>query len=321
MIELHIDNKQGKLWDISGIASDITWKTSRIGKPASLEFTLVGDGIYQWKEFKVENGYVVRFTYNGANLFYGYIFTITTGTDKQLKITAYDQVRYLLGNDTFVFTNVTADEVIRQIAVKNNLKLGKLDTGNYVIPSLIEDNKKLLDIIMGALDHTLAYKTQLLVFYDDFGKLRLQDIKDMEPAVILGKGHYLYDYSIKKSIDSDTYNQIKFYRDNKETGHRDIFIDKDSNNIGAWGLLQKYEKAEDGWNAAQIEEALARRLALYNREQVTLSVDALGDIKVRAGQFAYILLDEFDTQVYLVEECSHKFSGTDHTMSLDVKVV
>ncbi len=321
MIGLHIDNKQGKLWDLSGIVSDITWKTSRIGKPASLEFTLVGDGLYQWKDFEVQNGYVVRFTYNGANLFYGYVFTISTGTDKQLKITAYDQVRYLLGNDTFVFTNVTADEVVRQIAVKNNLKVGKLDKGAYTIPSMLEDNKKLLDIIMGALDRTLAYKSQLLVFYDDFGQLRLQNILQAEPAVILGKGHFLYDYSIKKSIDSETYNQIKFYRDNKETGHRDVFIQKDSNNIGAWGLLQKYEKAEDDWNAAQIEEALARRLALYNREQVTLSVDAIGDVRVRAGRFAYILLDEFDTQVYLVEECSHKFAGTDHTMSLDVKVV
>ncbi|MFD1885900.1 XkdQ/YqbQ family protein [Paenibacillus wenxiniae] len=321
MIGLHIDNKQGKLWDLSGIVSDITWKTSRIGKPASLEFTLVGDGLYQWKDFEVQNGYVVRFTYNGANLFYGYVFTISTGTDKQLKITAYDQVRYLLGNDTFVFTNVTADEVVRQIAVKNNLKVGKLDKGAYTIPSMLEDNKKLLDIIMGALDRTLAYKTQLLVFYDDFGQLRLQNILQTEPVTILGKGHFLYDYSIKKSIDSETYNQIKFYRDNKETGHRDIFIRKDSNNIGAWGLLQKYEKAEDDWNEAQLQEAIDRRLALYNREQVTLSVDAIGDVKVRAGRFAYILLDEFDTQVYLIEECSHKFTGTDHTMSLDVKVV
>ncbi|WP_046213119.1 XkdQ/YqbQ family protein [Paenibacillus wulumuqiensis] len=321
MIQLHIDNKQGSLWDISGIASDITWKTSRIGKPASLEFTLISDGFYQKKDFDVQNGYVVRFIYNEANLFYGYIFTVSTGTDKQIKVTAYDQVRYLLGNDTFVFTNVTADEVIRQIATKNNLKLGKLDKGKYTIPSLIEDNKKLLDIIMGALDHTLAYKSQLMVFYDDFGKLRLQDIRSMKPSVILGKGHYLYDYSIKKSIDSDTYNQIKFYRDNKDTGHRDIFIKRDLNHIGAWGLLQKYEKAEDSWNIAQIEEALSLNLKLYNREQVTLSVDAIGDVNVRAGQFAYILLDEFEVQVYLVEECSHKFSGTDHTMSLDVKVV
>lgn len=321
MIKLYIDNKMGKMWDVSNIVTDITWKTSRTGKPATLEFTLVSDGLYQWKDFDVQNGYIVRFSHNLKNLFYGYVFSVSTGTDNEIKLTAYDQVRYLLGNDTFVFTNVTADEVIRTIAVKNNLKIGTLAKGSYIIPSMIEDNKKLLDTIMKALDYTLAYGTQLLVFYDNYGQLTLESNTTTEPLVVLGKGHFLYDYSIKKSIDSETYNRIKMYKDNKKSGKREIYIDQDSQNIANWGLLQKYEKAEDSWNDAQIKEASAKMLTLYNREQISLSVEALGDHRVRGGKFVYILLNEFKNQVYLVEECSHKFSGGEHTMSLDVKVV
>lgn len=46
---LLLDDKQGNIWDISEIAGDITYKTSRIGKPSSLEFTLIKGSLYQNK--------------------------------------------------------------------------------------------------------------------------------------------------------------------------------------------------------------------------------------------------------------------------------
>ena len=74
MIELMIDRKNGSVWDLGQIVTDITWKTSRQAKPASLDINDVNDGLAQSKEFEVENGDIVRFRKDNKDLFYGYYF-------------------------------------------------------------------------------------------------------------------------------------------------------------------------------------------------------------------------------------------------------
>lgn len=320
-MELIVINKEGRIWDISGIATDITWKTTRTGKPSTLELTLADSGMYQHAKFGISNGDIVQFRRDGIDVFYGFVFSIETGASQEVKLTAYDQIRYLLGNGSYALQNVTASEVISIIAGDRGLRLGELEPATYKIPSLIEDNKKLLDIIMGAVGSELQYRGQLMAFYDDFGKLTLRTPQSMLVKVILGAGRYLYDYSLKRSIDDDTYNTILLYRDNEETGKREFYPVTDKENVERWGILHLYQKADDQANAAQIREKAGNLLKLHNREKLSLSVQAIGDLRVRAGNFIYVLLDEFETQLFLVDQCSHKISGGEHTMSLDIKVV
>ncbi|MDH6372556.1 hypothetical protein M2444_004369 [Paenibacillus sp. PastF-3] len=320
-MELLVKNKEGNLWDISGIVSDISWKTARSGKPATLELTLVDSGIYQHPKFGISNGDIIQFSKDNVDVFYGFVFSIDTGSDQEIKLTAYDQMRYLLGNGSYVLQDVTANDVIKKITQDYGLQTGVLENTEYRIPSLIEDDKKLLDIIMGAIGSELQYKGRLMAFYDDFGKLTLRKPESMLLNLVLGAGHYLYDYSLKKSIDDDTYNTIFLYKDNEKSGKRDFFPVSDKDNVKRWGILHLYQKADDKANAAQIQEKANNLLKMHNREKLSLSVQAIGDMRVRAGNFIYVLLDEFKTQVFLVDQCSHKISGGEHTMSLDIKVV
>ncbi|OMD36531.1 XkdQ/YqbQ family protein [Paenibacillus odorifer] len=320
-MELLVKNKEGHLWDISGIVSDISWKTARSGKPATLELTLVDSGIYQHPKFGISNGDIIQFSKDNVDVFYGFVFSIDTGSDQEIKLTAYDQMRYLLGNGSYVLQDVTANDVIKKITQDYGLQTGVLEDTEYRIPSLIEDDKKLLDIIMGAIGSELQYKGRLMAFYDDFGKLTLRKPESMLLNLVLGAGHYLYDYSLKKSIDDDTYNTIFLYKDNEKSGKRDFFPVSDKDNVKRWGILHLYQKADDKANAAQIQEKANNLLKMHNREKLSLSVQAIGDMRVRAGNFIYVLLDEFKTQVFLVDQCSHKISGGEHTMSLDIKVV
>ncbi|WP_240479659.1 XkdQ/YqbQ family protein [Paenibacillus wynnii] len=320
-MELLVKNKEGRIWDISGIVTDISWKTSRSGKPSTLDITLVDSGIYQHPKFAIHNGDILHFRKDGTNVFYGFVFSIDTGSDQQIKLTAYDQIRYLLGNGSYVLKDVTVSDVIRKIAQDYGLQTGVLEEAKYKIPSLIEDNKKLLDIIMGTIGSELQYKGQLMAFYDDFGKLTLRNPKSMVLNLILGAGHDLYEYSQKKSIDDETYNTILLYKDNEETGKREFYPVSDKENVERWGILHLYQKADDQTNSAQIMEKANNLLKLHNREKVSLSLQAIGDIRVRAGNFIYVLLDDFKTQLFLVDQCSHKLSGGEHTMSLDIKVV
>ncbi|MEV2908756.1 hypothetical protein ABNF65_08865 [Paenibacillus larvae] len=75
-------------------------------------------------------------------------------------------------------------------------------------------------------------------------------------------------------------------------------------------------------NSAQIQEVLNNLIAVKNREQRTIQVTAIGDIRLRAGCFVPIVIKELGIrQYFLVDECTHKFEGGDHTMTLDLKVI
>lgn len=322
MLKMIIDNRNGNTWDVSQIVTGVQWKTSRIGRPGSLDFTLIKNALYQDKSFQYNNGDVVRVQYKDKNVFYGYIFSVDGGKDEAVRIKAYDQMRYLMSSDTYVLSNTKASEIIEMIAKKFNLKLGTIEDTVYRIPKLMEDGQKLLDIICRALDHTLINADLNFVLYDDFGELTLRNVESLLVDIFIGDGSLMYDFSTKTSIDDDTYNKIVLYKDNKDTGKRELYVAQDSANIAKWGLLQLYQSVDENMNKAQIEQMLDTLATLKNRETKTLKVNAIGDIRVRAGTYARILIKEYDiNQPFLVDECTHSFDGAEHTMTLDLKVI
>nr|WP_240415664.1 hypothetical protein [Paenibacillus periandrae] len=320
MLEVMIDNKNGNIWDIADLVSNVTWKTSRIGKAGSLDFTFVKGGLYQNEDFHIENGDIVRVRKDGMNVFYGYVFKIDSGQDEDVKVTAYDQLRYLLFNDTLIFSARTATEIVQMIARKYNLKTGQLDESAYVIPTMAEDNTKLMDMICKALDLTLISTGRIYVLFDDFGQVALRDVTTMLLDFSLGEGGLMTDYSFSRSIDNETYNRIELVRAGKDPEDRVRGLE-DPGNIAKWGRLQLHQKVDDGLNEAQINERLSNLLKLKNREQKTLSIEEIGNVRVRAGCLAPVFIESLGlSQFMLVEECVHKFDGDDHTMSLEMKV-
>src|SRR5690606_7260787 len=276
MLEILLDNKDGKVIDISELVSSVSWKTVRIGQPGILDMRLV-----KHKDLKIESGAVVRVKANKQNVFYGYVFVVEHSQDDDVQVTAYDQIRYLLSNDTYVFSNATATQIIRKIAQDFGLKVGSLVDTGYRIPSLVEDNRKLLDIICKALDLTLISTGNIFVFYDNFGSLTLQNANNMRVDVVIGDESLAYGYSHKRSIDEDTYNRIKLVQDNKDTGKREVYIAQDSQKIAKWGRLQYLEKVDDRLNAAQIKQRLDQLIRRKNREKKSFTIDALGDLRIR----------------------------------------
>ncbi|GAA4828062.1 hypothetical protein GCM10023310_00970 [Paenibacillus vulneris] len=318
MLEIIIDNRDGYVWNVSGIVSEATYKTSRLGKASTFDFTFIKRGWYEAKEFKYDVGDIVRVTMDGRNVFYGYIFTIDSGRDEEVRITAYDQLRYLMSNGYLGDTNVTATEVVKKIASKYELKTGRLDDTKYKIPKIREDNVKLIDIICRALTDTLIATNNNFVLYDDFGELALRNVKDMVLDFSLGDTSLVFDYKQKRTIDN-SYNQVILAQDNKKAGKREVYIYRDSDTIKKWGLLQYFQIVDDDMNKAQINELLSNLIHLKNRVGQSFSIDAIGDIRVRAGCYISINIAELGIdQYFLVDECVHKFDGAEHTMTLDL---
>ncbi|WP_434302660.1 XkdQ/YqbQ family protein [Clostridium botulinum] len=322
-IQLLLDNKKGEIYDISELTSEVTWKTKRKDKPSSLDFEILKD-----KQITINNGDVISFKVDGNPVFYGYVFENGGNKNPIIKMTAYDQLRYLLFNDTYVFKNKKASQILMQIAKDIGLRVGTIEDTGYVIPQLLEDDKKLLDIIYSSLEKTLLNSKKTYTLYDDFGYLNLRNINNLRQEVVISDDNNLGDYDWKNSIDSDTYNRVKIVRDNKDTKGRDVYIAQDSRNIAKWGRLQYYKKVDEKMNKAQIQEMVNAALKLKNRETKTLklkdviSTDIAADLKLRAGSGVYVDIKEKGIkQYYLIEEATHKFQKGNLVMDFDLKVV
>lgn len=284
-----------------------------------LTFKVLDDGRIHFEE-----GNAIRMSVDGQNVFYGFVFDIERSKDKLISVTCYDQLRYLKNKDTYVYRNKTAGDVVRMIADDFSLRVGDIENAGYVIPSRVEDNAALFDIVQNALDLTMTATGQLYVLYDDFGKIALKNINHMRVMDIYGNVLVIHmdtagDYRYSSSISSNTYNKIKLIYENNEAGTRDVFISKDTGNINKWGVLQYFDTIDKNVNGAAKADAL---LSLYNKKTKTLQVkDCLGDVRVRAGSMLIVYLDLGDVQLknwMIVEKVKHKFKNKEHWMDLNL---
>lgn len=296
------------------VEDEITWQTDLSGTPGELKFKVIGD-----KELKLTEGNPVRFKFDGKNVFYGFCFTRSGDKEKILDVTAFDQLRYLKNKDTYAYTNKTAGEFLKMVAKDFNLKTGTIENTNYKIPSRVEENTALIDMIQNAIDLTLQHKEALYVLYDDFGKLCLKNIKSMQVDLLIDE-ETGENYDYKSSIDSNTYNKIKLTYDNDKTGKREVYIAQDSKNINNFGVLQYFEKLQKDENGKAKANAL---LKLYNQRTRNLNIKkAFGDTRVRAGSLIGVNLNLGEITVknqMLVTKAKHTFSGEEHYMDLTLR--
>jgi hypothetical protein len=311
-VELFIQN--GDTVYFPPIKDGITLTLERQGVPGKLSFTAVLDNTLNFVE-----GNQVSLTVDGNKMFYGFVFSKKRTKDNLVQVTAYDQLRYLKNKDTYVYTNKTLSDVIRMIASDFILNIGDLAETKYIIPNRVQDNVTLADIIQDALMETLAQEKVLYVFYDDYGKLTLKPTQDMYVNLLIdadtGEN---YDYT--SSIDTQTYNQITLAYDNEESGKRDIYVARSTENINTWGVLQYYEKIDNPLLGQMKADAL---LDLYNTKTRNLVVSGVfGDTRVKAGCLVSVQLNLGDITVnnwMLVERVTHTFNEGQHNMNLTLR--
>lgn len=327
--EFLIQNKQtGDIFDVSELITEASFHTYIRERAGKFEFGLLKDKTVEYHE-----GDVVRFKVkpDGVDdfipVFYGYVFTKEIDRWGHIKTVCYDQLRYLKAHESYVFSGVTATQVIQQIARDFQLKVGKLaDTGHRVTSTMVQQNKALLDIIYYGLQQTQLATGKLYIFYDDFGSLTLTEAKDMYVDVILGTNSLVTDYDYKTDIDADTYNKIKLVQPNRKTGKGDVYIAQDNKNMDAWGVLQKYDIVDHNLNAAQIQEKANTCLAYYNRVLRTLKLhNALGVIGLRAGNMITVDIPDLGdislSKRLLLDSVDHQFKNCVHTMNVGMRVI
>lgn len=318
-VELLVGNESGTKVYQPAVEEGIEWSTERRSTPGKLVFKVLKDDILNFSE-----GSPVRLCVDGDKVFFGFVFKQQRTKDQIITVTAYDQLRYLKNKDTKVYENKTAAQFVKMVGADYQLNLGTIEETGYVIPSRVEENTSLFEMIENSLDLTLTNTGEMFILYDDFGKLTLKSLSSMYVGV---PGAYLmideetgenFDYT--SSIDDNTYNKIKLTYDNEDTGYREVYIAQDSSNINRWGILQYFDTLQKGENGQAKADAL---LSLYNKKTRNLRItNAIGDNRVRAGSMVVINLDLGDMKVknfMLVEKVTHTYKEGEHWMNLTLR--
>lgn len=296
------------------IEGGLSWETERKGVPGKITFTVLKD-----LDIKFQEGNAVMMQVDGKKIFYGFVFQKKRDKQQHIKVTVYDQLRYFKNKDTYVYGNKRLDELVRMIASDFRLKVGMLENTRFKIPSRIEQNKTIFDIVQTAHDLTLQNQGKMFVLYDDYGKITLKNVESMKLDLLIDEeSGENFDYS--SSIDGETYNKIKLSYENKDTGKREIYIAQDSKNINDWGVLQYFDTIKEGVNGKAQANAL---LQLYNQKTRNLSIKkAFGDTRVRGGSAVIVGLNLGDiiVQKYMmVEKVKHSFEESEHWMDLTLR--
>lgn len=312
MVELFIF--QGNTIYSPCVIDGIQWSTYRQGVCGELSFSIVKD-----ENLIVEEGDVVQLKIDGEGIFFGFVFTKKMSKSASIEITAYDQLRYLKNNFSYCYESKTASDVVRFIASDFFLNLGTIENTSYLIPSRVEDNTTLFDMIQTALDSTIENTGEMFILYDDFGQLTLKNISSLIIPILIGD-NTAEDYDYSSSIDGETYNQIHLVYTDEDTNEQYRYISSDSTNIEKWGLLQYFDTLNNMENGKYKADCL---LSLMNKKSRSLSLkNCFGDVRVRGGSLVGVNLKVDDVEInqfMLVEEVKHNFQNGIHLMDLEVK--
>lgn len=328
-----IYTKSGNVLNVTDICSEVKWTTERVGQPGSLDITLTKDSKLSFHE-----GDAVQFAIDDKFTFRGYVFTKDKDEKGVIKVKVYDQIRYLKANQSYNFSGKTASEIVKKIAADFNLTTGTIEDTKYAIPSMVMDNKCVIDIITTALEKTsvgtedisegydrvVAGTGIIYVFYDDCGKLTLRKASNLEKKYIIGDKSAAISYNYKTSIDEDVYNYIKLVRPNSDTGQGDVYAVSAKNLIEEWGFLQYYQTVDESYEPAQVKQLAKNLLLNYSWKRRTLTIKCFGIPDIRAGNILHFQIAELGDisldRKLIVEKAVHNITADSYTMDLTLSV-
>lgn len=272
------------------------------------------------EDTKVDVGNPVRFKVDGSVFFYGYVFKMKPTKDNTLKLTCYDQLRYLKNKDTYVYEDITYSQLLQRICTDTGLAMGNVEDTGFKIVGRIEENKEYYEMLKVAYEETLSKTNKIFVLYDKGGNICLQDINSMKVNDFVLDEDSFCDFDYEVSIDDNTYNRIKIDKIDDATSTVEPFILQDEGNVAKWGVLQYYAQTTEK-DETVIPKAKGL-LALLNRPTRSFkSKQVIGSDKVRQGSLIPVHFKLYDLEIngrMLVEKVTHTFEMNHHFMEMQL---
>lgn len=314
-IKIIIQNaKDGEVYDCSSSVSDLSFVTSVYDQPGKLTFKLNNN------EVIFANGSTVQFLSDKVKVFFGYIFT-NAPNEYSTSYIAFDQLRYLQFKDTQYTKDLTASGIFEKICKDREFKYKVVNKATKTLPSLLHKDKTFYEMIKWGIEENLSLDSQMCMIRDNFGVLEFLDVSKQKTDLIIGDNSILLEYDYERSIDKDTYNQVKIARDNEKTVKREVYIAKDSNSQKRWGTLQYFQQVDSGMNTKQIQQLAQTILKLKNRETRELKLKAIGSLDIKAGSGIKVELKGLINEWFWCRSVTHAFANNLLTMDLEMEVI
>lgn len=290
------------------------------GEPSALEFSVARD--LRKDVFAFYEGDSVAFSADGANMFFGYIFSKSRNKEQIITVRAYDLLRYLKNRDTYIYSGQSASSLLRLILADYKLEAGEIEESGYILPDRIESNQSLFDIILTAEELSRKATGKEFILYDDFGKICFKNKENMElPLLASSEMDGLVDFNYTTSIDNDTYNRVKLFVGRESNI---CYQAENSESVKNWGVLQYTEvlTREELLSGAAFSELAESILLQKNRRTTDLVIEDMGDVTVRAGCFIWVYIsgDVDIAKRALVSKAVHTFENGLHKMKLSLEL-
>ena len=306
----------GYIYDITEMCIDLSW-TDMLNEGSSiLEMSYIKNGL------TLDNGDMIRITGDSPEqgIFFGMVRTVGGKKSKIINVKAYDQLFITKSKDIVVLENGTLKSLVQQMGTMLSLTMGAVEEPGFILKTIASSDKSWLDIINQGISDTLigGAERDMYCLRDEFGFVCLWNMRNLQLPLVLGDNSLCTDYQWKKSIVDDYYNRVKVLWKDEASGKMDMRIAEDLDAINRFGFLQYLETAQGIDSAAKAQERANNLLKLYNHEISTLTLDCLGDIRVRAGNSIYGSIEDISlNRRLIVKKAIHTFLPV-HTMKVEV---
>lgn len=309
--------RDGKTYDISELVESIKWKGRKGSAARSVSISLL-DCKGAQSGIDVTKGHQLIFNYKGKELFRGMIMSQQQSESFKMPITAYDNGIYLANNkDTFVYENKTVHDIFIDVCKRFGIKYSDVAKTSYKIPALTKSKTTAWDAILDAISQD--FKATGTKYYVNSSKGVLSLIKRRENILqwVLETGGNIMSYTHKKSIE-DIKTRLKILSDEDKV----YAVKKNTELEKKIGIFQDIEKKDDDLSEAKLQEHIKETLKEISTPEISLSVEALGIPDVISGVGVYVIIDELGIKrTFYVDEDTHTFKGSSHTMNLTLNSV
>lgn len=259
------------------LVDKVTWKSSRDATPSQLTYTVKKDA-----NINFALGTRTALKVKGHLVWVGYTMYKHRTSESTIQCTAYDQLRYLKMKTTQSFENLNAGEIIKNLLDQNGLEVGTIDNIKDYKQTYVAEDKEILEVIEYVSQMHTAATDEVMIFYDNKGKLCWQNIENMKVNGQIYSTVDMQDFDYTSSIEN-SYNSVYvdwLDAEGKATGK--VISVEDSNHIKYWGLLRYHDKSNEGIELVKQKANIL--LDQLNRETRKLELKkVLGNSNIRGG--------------------------------------
>lgn len=311
--------KCNAVYDMTSLVQSITWSGKKSAMPRSLEIKMLDSDRHGHERpgINIDDGNQCLFLWNGKELFRGIFMTVSQSSSRQGTYKAYDAGIYLAKNmDTFVYKKKTATQIFGDICKKFGLEYTSVSTG-HTIADLTKPNTTAADAIWAALAKTYNATGRRYYVLAQKGVLKLIARADNMVQLVVEEGANAIEYTRERSIEN-TYTRVKLYSD----ANKQLASASDTSIESKIGIMQYTEQADSKDKKATLTTKAKTLLAVKKKTEETLEVEVIGDVTVYSGMAIYLHLPYIGLKkTYYVDEDSHEFVGSKHTMQLKLNAV